>query len=94
MQTIVLQVIIHTDGRRQDGRTIGLTNERSENIQTNNITNNITNYAYRRTDGHMDGRTHTQTILELVDRQLNRNIHKTVYLHTNGWTDRPSNRIV
>ena len=65
----------HSDGIRQDGRTFGRTNERKENIQTNRVTNNITQkYAYR----HTDGRAHIQIIFELVDRQTDRNIHKTV----------------
>ena len=62
----------HSDGRRQDGRTFGQTNERKENKLYH------TKYAYRRTDGHTDGRTHIQIIIELVDRQTDRNIHKTV----------------
>ena len=69
----------HSDGRRQDGRTFGRMNERKENIQTNRVKNNITQkYAYRQTDGHTDGWTHIQMIFELVDRQTDRNIHKTV----------------
>ena len=69
----------HSDGSRQDRRTFGRTNEWKENIQTNRVTNNITQkYAYRRTDGHTDGRTHIQIIFGLVDRQTDRNIHKTV----------------
>ena len=40
IQTTDLQACIHTDGRRQDGRTIGQTNERKENIQTDRLTNN------------------------------------------------------
>ena len=72
-QTTDIQESIHTDGRRQDGRTIGRTNELKENIQTDRVTNNLTKICIQ-----ANGRTHTQTILELEDRQTNRNIHKTV----------------
>ena len=55
MQTTDLHACIYTDGIRQDGPTIGLTNERKENIKTDRITTISKKYAYRRTDGHMDG---------------------------------------
>ena len=73
IQTTDLQACIHTDGRREDGLTIGRTNKRKENIQTDRVTNNITKICIQ-----ADGRTHGQTIFELVDRQADRNIHKTL----------------
>ena len=75
IDNILIRMHYHSDGRQQGG----LTDVRKENIQTDRVTNNITQkYAYRRTEGHMDGRTHIQMIFELVDRQTDRNIFKTV----------------
>ena len=61
IQTTDMHAFILTDGRRQDGWTIGRTNEGKENIKTDRVTNSITQkYVYGRTDGHTDGRTHRQ----------------------------------
>ena len=68
IQTTYLQACIYTDGGRQEGWTIGRTNKRKKNIQTDRVINNITKNAYMLTDRHTDGRIHRQTILELVDR--------------------------
>ena len=57
IQTTDIQECIHTDGRRQDGRTIGLTNEWKESIQTDRVTNNITKNMH--TGGWTDTRTDT-----------------------------------
>ena len=56
IQTTDLQACIYTERRRRDGRTIGLTNERKENIQTDRITNNISKICIQ-----ADGRTHGRT---------------------------------
>ena len=68
MQTKDLQACIHTDGRWQDGRTIGLTNERKENIQTDRITNNITKICIQ-ADERTHGRTDTYTDNTRTGRQ-------------------------
>ena len=68
MQTTDLQACIYTDGRRQDGRTVGLTNERKENIQTDRITNNITKLCIQ-ADRRTHGRTDTYTDNTLTGRQ-------------------------
>ena len=68
MQTTYLQACIHTDGRRQEERTIGLTNERKENIQTDRITNNFTK-IYIQADGRTHRRTDTYTDNTRTGRQ-------------------------
>ena len=56
IQTTDLQACIHSDGRRQDGRSTEQTNEQKENIQTDRVTNNI--YKNMHT-GKTHGRTDT-----------------------------------
>ena len=57
IHTTDLLACIQTDGNRQDGRTIGRTNERKENIQTDRVTYNLTKICIqpggRRTNGHI-----------------------------------------
>ena len=72
MQTTDLQTGIHTDGRRQDGRTIRLTKERKENIQTDRITSNITKVciqAYGRIHGRTDAYTDNTRTGKQTDRR-------------------------
>ena len=45
----------HSDGRRQDGRMFGRTNERKENIQTYRVT--TISHKNMHTGGRMDTRT-------------------------------------
>ena len=78
----------HSDGRRQDGRTFGRTNEWKKNIQTNRVTNNSTQkHAYRRADGHTDGRTHIQIIFVLVYRRTETYTKLYNYIRTDGRRD-------
>ena len=87
IKTTGLHAYIHTDRRRQDGPTIGRTNERKENTQTDRVTNNITQICIQvdpRADGHMDGRTHRKTIFELVDRQTEIYTILYNYIRTGG----------
>ena len=73
MQTTDLQACIHTDGGGQDGRTIGLTNERKEN-QMDRITNNITKICIQ-ADGWTHGRTDTYTDNTRTGRQTDGQKH-------------------
>ena len=57
-QTTDLQACIHSYGGRQDGRSIGWTNERKENIQTDKVTNNIRKICIQ-ANGWTHGRTDT-----------------------------------
>ena len=74
MQITDLHACIHTDGRRQDGRTIGLTNERKENIQTDRITHNTTKLCIQ-ADGRTHGRTDRYTDNTRTGRQTDEQKH-------------------
>ena len=78
MQTTDLQAYIHTDGRRQDGRTIGLTNERKENIPTDRIANNITKICIQAV-GRTHGRADTYTDNTRTGRQTDGQKHTQLY---------------
>ena len=71
MHAFILTEDDKTDGR-SDGRTNGKKTYKLIELQT------ISHKICIQADGHTDGRTHIQTISELVDRQTDRNIHKSV----------------
>ena len=73
LYTTDLHACIHSD-RRQDGRTIGRTNERRENIQIDKVTNAI-RQKYARTDTRTDGRTDTYTDNIRTGRQTDGHKH-------------------
>ena len=82
----------HSDGRRQDGRTFGRTNERKENIQTNSHKQYHTKICIQ-ADGRTHGRTDTYRDNIRTGSQTDGQKHtQNCIPHTNGWTDRLSNR--